>query len=217
MAIHNADGVNVEAVLAALRDLNEWNGKQGHLACVPAVALNLVTDGRYEQALTYLLGAADVLSNSHFLAGARQQVIQTRQRMKAAIPGRCSPDSGEKPAAPSAAPTPELLYRPVRQDGHKVFRTQWGISLCDFSGPTPDDTDDGPLIVEPFTRCTVGLYNNKLEYTVPVTCTRSKSNGVVCTSHGTFMALVQHVEGLLADNLSPQLQTLREQLRQASI
>lgn len=44
-----------------------------------------------------------------------------------------------------------LVYRPpVQGEGHLVFIDPLGrVSLADWSGESPDTTDDGPLIVQP--------------------------------------------------------------------
>lgn len=50
-----------------------------------------------------------------------------------------------------------LIHTPrIAEDGHKLHRRSDGaVSITDWSGETPDETDDGPLIVEPGTIVTV--------------------------------------------------------------
>lgn len=95
-AQHDANGVNVGAVMAALEGLKAWNDDPAHGngalgSNVPNVAANCIinstSSGRYEQALTYLLGAMDYASGVGQVVGARR-IQQCRQELKAAIPGR---------------------------------------------------------------------------------------------------------------------------------
>jgi hypothetical protein len=62
------------------------------MSTLAVVAINLVEDRRYEEALTYLLGAYDMLQATGEFATDRLMAIKVcRQTMKALIPGRTRP------------------------------------------------------------------------------------------------------------------------------
>lgn len=67
------------------------------------------------------------------------------------------------------------------RDGHRFFRDEAGrISIADQSGDTPEETDDGPLVVVPGSECMVNYQRQwGLSVSVPVTCTRSGTRSTV--------------------------------------
>ena len=81
-----------------------------------------------------------------------------------------------------------------RQRGdHRIYsrRTDGAISICDNSGPGPDYTDDGPLIVKPGTVATLGFSKliGALFYSVPVHCERDDRSGYVSLTPEVYSAL----------------------------
>lgn len=109
------------------------------------------------------------------------------------------------------------LHRPERMKGHKIHRDEQGrISLCDWSGSTPDRTDDGPLIVEPRTIVTacVCRYANTVAFDVPVHCTRTGEPGLVRVNADTMRALV-HLVFLKVDR-SPEFKRLHQDVEFAA-
>jgi hypothetical protein len=68
----------------------------------------------------------------------------------------------------------ECVY--TNAHGHRFFRDHDGrISVCDWSGDFPEETDDGPLIIEPGVRCTVECNeNNNVLVRVPVRVERKE-------------------------------------------
>lgn len=88
----------------------------------------------------------------------------------------------------------QLIYRPPRaRDGHKVFEDEHGfVYLADYSGATPDRTDDGPLRVDRRVPVVLTLYQSHLVCIVNVT-DRVGSEGKVWTSHGTGLFLRQRL------------------------
>lgn len=89
----------------------------------------------------------------------------------------------------------KLLFAPSnRLDGHRIFINDEGlISLCDLSGLIPSRTDDGPLIVNPGSTVTVGVWMTTkygtFDYSVPVYVERGDREGFVSTTHATAVAL----------------------------
>jgi len=80
-----------------------------------------------------------------------------------------------------------------RNNGHLIFKdTAGAVSLCDWSGNDPDQTDDGPLIVMPHTRVTV-TYDRSVTFIVPVYVTRTGEMSVVWVDADTMRALADHV------------------------
>lgn len=67
--------------------------------------------------------------------------------------------------------TYSCLFAPPHMHGHKVFvENETGrISLADWSGHFPNQTDDGPLFVAPDAEIDVVLHRDKLFGVVPVT------------------------------------------------
>lgn len=87
----------------------------------------------------------------------------------------------------------KLLYQPANEDGHKVFidTVDGRVSLADWSGHAPHETDDGPLIVKPEAIVTITWSNSYgLTFVVPVYVTRTEEEGTVWTTEGTIRALV---------------------------
>lgn len=90
------------------------------------------------------------------------------------------------------------IHRPkARMQGHFIFRrkSDGAVSIADWSGPTPDTTDDGPLIVKPGTIVTVEYGKYGLSYSVPVWCERDEREGRVALVTLTMRALSK-AEGL---------------------
>lgn len=63
-----------------------------------------------------------------------------------------------------------LVFKPARMHGHKVFvENETGrISLADYSGYFPNQTDDGPLFVDPHAEIEIVLHRDRLFGFVPV-------------------------------------------------
>jgi len=83
-----------------------------------------------------------------------------------------------------------LVYSSRREGiGHKIFQDNSLLySLADWSGVTPDDTDDGPLYVCENDPIVVRIYNEKLQFIVTVR--NAKNNlGFVWTDGATAHAL----------------------------
>lgn len=77
-----------------------------------------------------------------------------------------------------------------RGDSHRLARHEDGrISILDYSGATPDATDDGPLIVQFGTIVTVEYGKYGISYSVPVWCERGARSGCVHVSTETMRAL----------------------------
>ena len=68
----------------------------------------------------------------------------------------------------------EKLFRPAVRQGHKVFRNEHGqVVLADWSGTTPDKTEDGPLIVNPQEAILLDVHREELVAIIPVVIERS--------------------------------------------
>jgi hypothetical protein len=107
------------------------------------------------------------------------------------------------------SPFNRCLHRPAKpRNGHKVFANAEGlISLCDWSGRTPECTDDGPLIVKPGTIVTVTFYRGEVVYTVPVDVPRTGGDGRVWIDTETMRGLSAVVP--LRVDRSPEFEALR--------
>lgn len=83
----------------------------------------------------------------------------------------------------------ECLYR--NNNGHRFFRDERErVSVADQSGDTPEQTDDGPLIVEPGVECTLSFSDVMgLHVMVPVLKDRNGWRGHVALIPRDFLAL----------------------------
>lgn len=104
-----------------------------------------------------------------------------------------------------------------RDTGHRIDRDDTGrISLCDWSAPISDRTDDGPLIVAPGSIVKI-TYVKRLGvvYLVPVAVERDGGrHGVVHTTTETMRALSALVP--LKVELSAEFADLRDEVHFAS-
>ena len=81
-----------------------------------------------------------------------------------------------------------------KSPNHSLFKNRaGGISVCDQSGDTPEQTDDGPLIVR--SKTAVVCYSPEMGITVrvPVTVWRDGSEGFVNLNIPDWFALRQHM------------------------
>lgn len=90
------------------------------------------------------------------------------------------------------------VFHPTMNDGHKVFVAQDGsVLLADASGATPDETEDGPLVVDVSKPAWLGLsYRHRPEVMIPVLVTRTGREGAVFTTADTAMAVKKHAPDL---------------------
>lgn len=96
----------------------------------------------------------------------------------------------------------QLLYRPPKSGrGHKLFLNPETseISICDWSGATPAQTDDGPLIVgklksEIRITASFSKLTGAVHFEVPVNVPRTGEKGRVWLDTDTMRALAAHVE-----------------------
>lgn len=85
------------------------------------------------------------------------------------------------------------IYIPKAGTGHKVFKDKVGqIVLADWSGSTPDQTEDGPLYPDPVRPCQVHLSRHGLVMVVPVRNVRNNPY-VVHTTPETVSAIQHHM------------------------
>lgn len=87
----------------------------------------------------------------------------------------------------------EVIFCSRKYDDHKIFREpETGrISIADWSGYRPEDTEDGPLLVDEQAHGEVGMYRGRLLFNIPVWCLRTQSDGRVSTSFDTMCALMK--------------------------
>lgn len=97
---------------------------------------------------------------------------------------------------------------------HCIFRDERGrYSLADYSGPTPDVTDDGPLIVLPGVVVQVGFSQPFAQpvFSVPVFVERTGTESTVLTFFPTIDALVRNV--VLVFKADPSFTLMRNVMR----
>jgi hypothetical protein len=96
----------------------------------------------------------------------------------------------------------QLLYRPPKSGrGHKLFLDPETseISICDWSGATPAQSDDGPLVVgklksEVRVTASFSKLTGAVHFEVPVHVPRTGEKGRVWLDTATMRALAAHVE-----------------------
>lgn len=83
-------------------------------------------------------------------------------------------------------------------DGHKVFVEDDGrVVLADGSGDTPEQTEDGPLVVDASKPITISLSFGNVSGTIPVIVTRTGESSSVSTTLKTVKAVVEYSNSLV--------------------
>lgn len=101
----------------------------------------------------------------------------------------------------------QLLWRPrsYNDDGHFVWRRSDGeIVLSDWSGPEPERTDDGPLLVRTTQPAQIAWSERWAYVIIPVLVERTGGPGKVMTGPRTAAFLARH-EPLLRFEPTPEL------------
>ena len=102
------------------------------------------------------------------------------------------------------------LFAPPHMHGHKVFvENETGrVSLADWSGYFPNQTDDGPLFVAPDAEIEVVLHQDRLFGVVPVAVRWQADRRAVVRTELTTLGVLRQALPNLTFTATPDVQTL---------
>lgn len=87
----------------------------------------------------------------------------------------------------------------------KLFKKNELYYLCDDSGDTPDQTDDGPLRINPYISCKM---DNSFHVLVSVFCERTNSNSHIMIDWNSYLTLTKYTKQDLIDNFGNQIKVI---------